>query len=92
MTERLRVDDLSVTYGGIRAVKGVDLTVDAGEVVGLIGPNGAVVGTGLEENTVGMPSVGECIASAVRTWTFPPPSGESALTVRYPVLRLPGVG
>lgn len=41
MTERLRVDDLSVTYGGIRAVKGVDLTVDAGEVVGLIGPNGA---------------------------------------------------
>jgi branched-chain amino acid transport system ATP-binding protein len=41
VTERLRVDDLSVTYGGIRAVKGVDLTVDAGEVVGLIGPNGA---------------------------------------------------
>jgi branched-chain amino acid transport system ATP-binding protein len=28
-------------FGGLMAVKSVDLTVDAGEVVGLIGPNGA---------------------------------------------------
>jgi branched-chain amino acid transport system ATP-binding protein len=28
-------------FGGLTAVKSVDLTVDAGEVVGLIGPNGA---------------------------------------------------
>ena len=41
MNERLRVESLSVTYGGVRAVKGVDLFVGAGEVVGLIGPNGA---------------------------------------------------
>ncbi|MEN9646142.1 MAG: hypothetical protein RL238_2811 [Actinomycetota bacterium] len=41
MSERLRVEGLSVAYGGVRAVKNVDLTVAAGEVVGLIGPNGA---------------------------------------------------
>jgi branched-chain amino acid transport system ATP-binding protein len=28
-------------FGGLTAVKNVDLTVDAGEVIGLIGPNGA---------------------------------------------------
>src|SRR5260370_22554327 len=33
--------DLSVTYGGLRAVDGVDVTVEEGQLVGLIGPNGA---------------------------------------------------
>ncbi len=41
MNDRLRVEGLSVAYGGVRAVDGVDLAVAAGEVVGLIGPNGA---------------------------------------------------
>ena len=41
MNERLVVEGLSVAYGGVRAVEGVDLTVGAGQVVGLIGPNGA---------------------------------------------------
>ena len=40
-TPLLDVRDLTVTYGGVAAVDGVDLTVGAGEVVGLIGPNGA---------------------------------------------------
>jgi sulfate-transporting ATPase len=30
-----------VAFGGVRAVDGVDLSVSAGELVGLIGPNGA---------------------------------------------------
>ena len=29
------------TYGRIRAVDGVDLTVDAGDIYGFLGPNGA---------------------------------------------------
>jgi ABC-type branched-subunit amino acid transport system ATPase component/ABC-type branched-subunit amino acid transport system permease subunit len=37
----LRVADLSVAFGGVRAVDGVDLEVGEGELVGLIGPNGA---------------------------------------------------
>lgn len=37
----LKVRKLQVAYGGIKAVKGVDLDVAAGEVVALIGANGA---------------------------------------------------
>jgi branched-chain amino acid transport system ATP-binding protein len=37
----LQVKGLQVHYGGIRAVKGVDLAVDEGELVCLIGANGA---------------------------------------------------
>ncbi len=37
----LEVRSLEIRYGGIRAVKGIDLDVDAGELVCLIGANGA---------------------------------------------------
>ena len=37
----LEARDLSVTFGGVRAVRGVDIAVEQGELVGLIGPNGA---------------------------------------------------
>jgi branched-chain amino acid transport system ATP-binding protein len=37
----LEIKGLEVRYGGIRAVKGVDLQVDEGELVCLIGANGA---------------------------------------------------
>jgi len=37
----LRVNDLHVGYGAIRALRGVSLEVNAGEVVALIGANGA---------------------------------------------------
>jgi len=37
----LEIKGLEVRYGGIRAVKGVDLVVDEGELVCLIGANGA---------------------------------------------------
>jgi len=37
----LELAGLEVAYGGIRAVKGIDLTVDKGELVCLIGANGA---------------------------------------------------
>lgn len=38
---KLEVTNLSVSYGGIRALKGVSLTVNEGSVVTLIGANGA---------------------------------------------------
>lgn len=37
----LTIEDLYVSYGGIRAVKGISLSVPEGEIVTLIGANGA---------------------------------------------------
>ena len=37
----LEVADVSVTFGGLKAVDGASLTVRSGQIVGLIGPNGA---------------------------------------------------
>ena len=41
MSAILQVQDLKVSYGGINAVKGIDLHVNSGELVALIGANGA---------------------------------------------------
>jgi branched-chain amino acid transport system ATP-binding protein len=58
----LQTRDLEVAYGGIRAVKGVDLTVQRGELVCLIGANGAGKTT-LLKSLCGMlaPSRGEIL-------------------------------
>lgn len=37
----LQIEDLKVNYGGIEAVKGITLNVEKGEIVTLIGANGA---------------------------------------------------
>ncbi len=37
----LAVDELTVRYGAVEAVRGLSLEVNPGEIVGLIGPNGA---------------------------------------------------
>jgi branched-chain amino acid transport system permease protein len=37
----LRVENLSRSFGGLRAVDGVSFSVEAGEILGIIGPNGA---------------------------------------------------
>ncbi|MBM3488975.1 MAG: ABC transporter ATP-binding protein [Alphaproteobacteria bacterium] len=37
----LRIDGLSVAYGGLRALSGLDLEVNDGEFVAIVGPNGA---------------------------------------------------
>ena len=37
----LDASGVTMRFGGLTAVRGVDLTVNAGEIVGLIGPNGA---------------------------------------------------
>ncbi|HVA02534.1 MAG TPA: ATP-binding cassette domain-containing protein [Acidimicrobiales bacterium] len=38
---RLEITDLVVSFGGLRAVDGVTLSVEPGAIVGLIGPNGS---------------------------------------------------
>jgi branched-chain amino acid transport system ATP-binding protein len=38
---RLRVEALSKSYGGLRAVADLSFSADAGEVLGIVGPNGA---------------------------------------------------
>ena len=48
MTPLLKVEALEVAYGGIRAVKGISFEVNQGELVCLIGANGAGKSTTLK--------------------------------------------
>ncbi len=42
MTEKLlEVKDVTIEFGGLRAVSNLTMTINKGELVGLIGPNGA---------------------------------------------------
>ena len=54
----LQVQGLEVHYGGIQAVKGVDLEVRAGELVCLIGSNGAGKTSTMKAITGTLPCVG----------------------------------
>ncbi|BCL75515.1 ABC transporter ATP-binding protein [Jeongeupia sp. HS-3] len=60
MNPLLEIKDLKVAYGGIHAVKGIDLNIKQGELVALIGANGAGKSTTLK-TLVGMvkPAAGE---------------------------------
>lgn len=40
-TALLTLDNIGISFGGLRAVDALDLTVNKGQIVGLIGPNGA---------------------------------------------------
>ena len=37
----LKLKDLSVHYGGVKALDGASIAIDEGEIVALMGPNGA---------------------------------------------------
>ena len=41
MSELLRTEDVSMHFGGLKAVDGVSLTINRQEIFGIIGPNGA---------------------------------------------------
>jgi len=58
----LKVEDLQVAYGGIRAVKGISFEVREGELVSLIGANGAGKTTTLKALTGLQPMTAGSIA------------------------------
>ncbi|KHL10718.1 UNVERIFIED_CONTAM: branched-chain amino acid ABC transporter permease [Mumia flava] len=62
----LETRGLTVRYGGVVANDDVDLTVRAGEVVGLIGPNGAGKTTLVDAVTGFAPSTGEVLLAGRR--------------------------
>jgi len=72
VNERLVVEGLSVAYGGVRAVDGVDLTVGAGQVVGLIGPNGAGKTTFIDAVTGFTPCRGRVVLDGRDLTGLPP--------------------
>ena len=41
MAFMLEVKNLGISFGGLRAVDGLDMSIEKGELYGLIGPNGA---------------------------------------------------
>jgi hypothetical protein len=50
----------------------------------VIGTNGAVQASAVTASTHPLPSVGQCIANAVRRWQFPVPEGGGVVAVNYP--------
>jgi branched-chain amino acid transport system ATP-binding protein len=69
----LSVRGLSVSFGGVRALQNVSLTVDPGRIVGLIGPNGA-----------GKSTLLNCISGITRPSAGEIRLGETVLTGRRP--------
>ena len=71
MSSLLEIRDLKVNYGGIEALKGVSFDVKEGEIVTLIGANGAGKSTTLRAiMSVVNPAL---VASATRARTSPTP-------------------
>lgn len=54
----LRTQALSVHFGGVTALDGIDVTIEEGGIVGLIGPNGAGKTTFIDAITGGVPLAG----------------------------------
>jgi len=71
----LRVENVSKSYGQLRAVQDVTFEVHAGEIYGLLGPNGAGKTT-----TISMisgllrPDAGKIIVNGIDVWTNPRPA------------------
>jgi branched-chain amino acid transport system ATP-binding protein len=73
----LEIKGLNVWYGGIHAVRDLDMSIGRGEIVTLIGANGA-----------GKSSAIRAVAGLVRDWkgemTFTKPDGRSVSLAGYP--------
>ncbi len=68
----LELRDVHIHYGGIEAVKGIDITVDPGEIVTMIGANGAGKTTTLKTiSGLKHPSEGEIVFKGERIGAKP---------------------
>ncbi len=72
-TPLLRLDAVSKSFGGLKAVNGVSFTVHAGELVALIGPNGAGKSTTFNLVTGVIPPTSGKVSFAERDVTGVPP-------------------
>ena len=52
----------------------------------IISPTGAVQSSAVAQSTMGNARVEQCIATAVRRWTFPSPEGGGIVVVNYPFM------
>ncbi|MBI5517301.1 MAG: TonB family protein [Deltaproteobacteria bacterium] len=50
----------------------------------VIGGTGTVMAANVSDSSIPVPSVGQCVANAVRRWQFPAPEGGGIVTVNYP--------
>jgi branched-chain amino acid transport system ATP-binding protein len=68
---RLAIENVSVNFGGVHALKDVSFSFESGSIVGLIGPNGAGKSTllncisGITRPTTGRVRLGETVLSAL---------------------------
>ena len=68
MAELLKVDNVSMIFGGLRAVSNFSMHIDEGELIGLIGPNGAGKTTAFNMITgVYTPSEGDVYFNGVKS-------------------------
>src|SRR3989442_3994050 len=88
MTSALAVRGLAKRYGTVEALRGVDLTVEPGELVGLLGPNGAGKST-LVKIAVGLvrPSSGTAEIAGARSGSR---AARAALGYLAELFRFPG--
>jgi branched-chain amino acid transport system ATP-binding protein len=77
----LAVSELTKTFGGVRAVDGVDFAVAKGEIYGLIGPNGAGKTTLMNLISGLLPPTSGAIRFAGRNITGLPPHRIAALGI-----------
>ena len=68
MAELLKVDNVSMIFGGLRAVSNLSMYINKGELIGLIGPNGAGKTTAFNMITgVYNPSEGDVYFNGVKS-------------------------
>ena len=68
MEELLKVDNVSMIFGGLRAVSNLSMYINKGELIGLIGPNGAGKTTAFNMITgVYTPSEGDVYFNGVKS-------------------------
>jgi branched-chain amino acid transport system ATP-binding protein len=79
----LEIDDLTVTYGGLRALSGVSLRVGDGQFVAIVGPNGAGKTTLFKAISGTVPAAGGAIRYDGRDLLAVPPAARAHLGIAH---------